>query len=85
MAKRTRELSEALDLVNDLSSEMVHRLSAAAELRDADTGMHNKRLGIYAPRLARELNMSPEFIEAIAFAAPLHDIGKIGIVGSRYS
>lgn len=77
--KRTRELSEALNMVQDLSSELVQRLTAAAELRDGDTGMHNKRLGIYAPHLARELNMPADFIDSIAFAAPLHDIGKIGI------
>ncbi len=77
--KRTQELSDALAMVNELSSELVFRLSAATELRDADTGMHNKRLGIYTPRLAEELNMSADFVDSIAFAAPLHDIGKIGI------
>ncbi len=79
VAKRTHELSEALAMVNELSSDLVYRLSAATELRDPDTGLHNKRLGIYTPRLAQELNMSADFIESIAFAAPLHDIGKIGI------
>lgn len=80
VAARTRELSEALRALHDLNNEMASRLSAAAELRDLDTGMHNKRLGIYAPRLARELGMPNKFVESIAFAAPLHDIGKIGIV-----
>ncbi len=79
VALRTRELSTALNTVNDLTIEMVYRLSAAAELRDKDSGMHNKRLGIYAPLLSRELGMQHNFIESIAFAAPLHDIGKIGI------
>lgn len=77
--KRTRELSEALTIVNELSAELVYRLTSAAELRDSETGIHNKRLGLYAPLLAQELNLSEEFIESIAFAAPLHDIGKIGI------
>lgn len=77
--KRTQELSEALSVVKELSGEVVQRLSAAAELRDSDTGMHNKRLGIYAPCLAKELGMDKNFIESISFAAPLHDIGKIGI------
>lgn len=79
VAQRTKELSTALETVNDLTSEMVHRLSAAAELRDKDSGMHNKRLGIYTPLLSRELGMDRGFIQSIAFAAPLHDIGKIGI------
>lgn len=76
---RTQELSEALDMVKELSSEVVLRLTAAAELRDSDTGMHNKRLGIYAPRLAEEMGLSQDLIESLSFAAPLHDIGKIGI------
>lgn len=77
--QRTRELSEALEVVQELSNEVVQRLTAAAELRDTDTGMHNNRLGIYAPRLAEVIGMPPDFVESIAFAAPLHDIGKIGI------
>ncbi len=79
VSKRTEELSEALIMVNELSSELVSRLSAATELRDAETGLHNQRLGIYAPRLATELHLPIDFVESIAFAAPLHDIGKIGI------
>jgi putative two-component system response regulator len=80
--KRTHELTEALATVKDLSNEVVQRLSAAAEMRDAETGAHNKRLGLYAPLLAKELHMPAKFIDSIAFAAPLHDIGKIGIVDS---
>lgn len=77
--QRTRQLSQALNLVEELSAELVLRLTSAAELRDTDTGLHNRRLGYYAPRLAQEIGMSKETIELIAFAAPLHDIGKIGI------
>lgn len=79
---RTRELSEALSIVEELGAEMVQRLTNAAEFRDVDTGMHNRRLGCYAPRLAREIGMPKDIIEMIAFAAPLHDIGKIGIADS---
>ena len=77
--KRTRELTEALNMVQEVSSEVVQRLTAAAELRDGDSGLHNRRLGIYSPLLSQELNMPADFVESIAFAAPLHDIGKIGI------
>ncbi|MDD2619659.1 MAG: response regulator [Syntrophomonadaceae bacterium] len=76
---RTKELSEALDMVKELSSEVVLRLTAAAELRDSETGMHNRRLGIYAPRLAEAMGLEEDIIESLSFAAPLHDIGKIGI------
>lgn len=79
VTQKTQELREALNTVNELTLEVIYRLSAAAELRDAETGMHNQRIGIYSERLSRELGMSLDFVECIAFAAPLHDIGKIGI------
>lgn len=80
IAQKTKELSDALSTVNELTTEVVHRLSAAAELRDTDTGMHNKRLGLYAPLLAQKLGMPADFCDSLAFAAPLHDIGKIAIL-----
>jgi putative two-component system response regulator len=78
--KRTQELQESLSLVQELSGEIVQRLTAATELRDSETGMHNRRLGILAPTLARAMGLSEEYVESLAFAAPLHDIGKIGIM-----
>jgi len=75
----TEKLLNALKIIHDLSDEIVLRLSAAAEYRDVDTGEHIKRLGFYAEFFAKELGMDEEFIEEIKFAAPLHDIGKIGI------
>lgn len=77
--KRTRELSEALHLVKDTSLEIMHRLTMAAEFRDNETGAHIKRMGVYARHLAEALAMPQEFVEAIAFASPMHDIGKVGI------
>lgn len=76
---RTRELSEALDLVKDTSLEIMHRLTIAAEYRDNETGAHIKRVGFYAKILAEALQMPREFVEAVAFASPMHDIGKVGI------
>lgn len=77
--KRSRELEEALYLVNKMSREIVYRLSAAAEFRDTDTGAHISRIGLYAGRIAEALGMQPDFCETITFASTLHDIGKIGI------
>lgn len=77
--KRTRELSEALRLVKDTSLEIMHRLTITAEYRDNETGAHIKRMGVFARRLAEALAMPPEFVEGIAFASPMHDIGKVGI------
>ncbi len=54
-------------------------LSIASEYRDYETGMHNNRLGLYAALIAEKLGWSAEDCEMILFAAPLHDVGKIGI------
>ncbi|MBF0345421.1 MAG: response regulator [Nitrospirae bacterium] len=77
--RRTKELSEALKMVQELNDELLRRLIAAAECRDTDTGAHIMRIGLYAQRLSEALGMSPDFVESIVFAGTLHDIGKIGI------
>jgi putative nucleotidyltransferase with HDIG domain len=59
--------------------ETLARLAAAAELRDDETGEHTRRVGELAARLAEQLGLSPEDQRLIRFAAPLHDVGKIGI------
>ncbi len=72
VAERTREL-EASQL------EMLQRLADAAELRDDETGQHTQRVGRLACRLARTMGCDPAEAMLIARAAPLHDIGKIGV------
>jgi len=54
-------------------------LSVASEYRDYETGMHNNRLGLYSALLASKLGWSEIQCNTILFAAPLHDVGKIGI------
>ena len=80
--KRTLELDEAFREIRDMSNEMVRKLTAAAELRDTDTGAHIARIGFYSSRLAEAMDLSADFIEAITFASQVHDIGKIGIPDS---
>lgn len=70
--RKTKELS-------DLNREIIHRLTVVAEYRDTDTGLHISRIGGFARTIAEALGMSPEFIETITLASPLHDIGKVGI------
>ena len=65
--------------LKSMSFEMVQKLTAAAEFRDAETGNHIAKIGLYAKKMAEALQMPMEFIETIAFAGVLHDIGKIGI------
>ncbi len=79
---RTRELTEALTLVKSASREIVERLAGVAEYRDTDTGEHIKRIGLYSQRISVALNMPAGFVEEIAFASILHDIGKVGVPDS---
>jgi putative two-component system response regulator len=76
---RTRELADALEQVKNMNAEIIRRLTAVAEYRDTDTGAHIARTGIYSCKLAEALGMPSEFIDMMAFAAPMHDLGKIGI------
>ena len=77
-----QEVRERTQDLRNMSSEMVLKLTAAAEFRDTDTGAHIARIGFYAGKMAEAMGMSMDFIETISFASPLHDIGKIGISDS---
>jgi len=76
---RTHELADALMMVKNLSNEVIKRLTSVAEYRDTDTGAHIGRIGLYTNKLAEHLGMPFDFVEALAFASPMHDLGKIGI------
>jgi putative two-component system response regulator len=69
---KTRELEAA-------RVEILHRLAKAAEYRDDPTGEHPKRVGELAGILARAAGMPKAQVELIRLAAPLHDVGKIGV------
>ena len=69
---RTEELDAA-------QVAMLEKLAMAAEYRDDDTGDHPRRVGDTAAAIARALGVSPGITEMIGLAAPLHDLGKIGI------
>ncbi|MDD2733161.1 MAG: response regulator [Desulfuromonadaceae bacterium] len=79
---RTAELNAALGEITLMSREIIERLTAAAELRDEDTGMHISRVGMYARHLALHLNMDGGFVDDISVASAMHDVGKIGIPDS---
>lgn len=69
------------DLKN-MNLEMVQKLTTAVEFRDAETGAHTAKIGLYAKQMAIALQMPMDFIETITFAGSLHDIGKLGIPDS---
>lgn len=59
--------------------EILERLAQAAEYRDDDTGQHTQRVGVVSAQIARGMGLSDERIDLLRRAAPLHDVGKIGI------
>ena len=59
--------------------ETVIRLAKAAEYRDPETGAHILRMAHYSRLIAQGLGLSEAEQELLLQAAPLHDIGKVGI------
>jgi putative two-component system response regulator len=84
--ERTKALEEAhTELFNRAKEveasqlEVLERLGACAEYRDDATGQHTQRVGELATQVAQALGLPQNQVELISKAAPLHDIGKIGI------
>lgn len=59
--------------------EIINRLGHAAEFKDNETALHIFRMSRYTEVLAKNLKMPKEWVELICEAAPMHDIGKIGV------
>jgi HD-GYP domain-containing protein (c-di-GMP phosphodiesterase class II) len=59
--------------------DSLNQLARAAELRDDNTGAHVARVGRLSEIVAEKLGLSSEMVQDIGYAAPLHDLGKIGI------
>lgn len=59
--------------------ETLDRLALAADYRDDSTGAHTRRVGEISARLGERLGMSETDVELLRRAAPLHDIGKVGL------
>jgi len=70
--ERTAELHET-------RLEITQRLGRAAEFRDNETNMHVIRMGHYSRLIASALGVDDEWADMILHAAPMHDVGKIGI------
>jgi len=73
--KRTR-------MIRQREEEISMRLLSAAAERDQETGLHVRRIGLYAAAFAKELGWSADQIDEIKLAAPMHDVGKIGVPDS---
>jgi two-component system response regulator RpfG len=72
-------VEEATREVRDREKETLMRLARAGEFRDEETGYHLVRMARYSRLIADTIGLENEEAETIELAAPLHDIGKIGI------
>lgn len=75
-------VSVATEEIRCRERETLMRLARAGEYRDTDTAKHLLRMSRYSRILADALGLPEEEAELIELAAPLHDIGKIGIPDS---
>lgn len=71
---RVRELE-----LEEARADAIRRLGAASEYRDNETGMHVMRMTHYAAAIGKHLDLTSEQLEHLTIAAPMHDVGKIGI------
>ncbi len=62
--------------------QVIQRLGRAAEYKDNETGMHVMRMSHYAKELGHAYGLNKAQCEILLHAAPMHDIGKIGIADS---
>ena len=73
------EVKKATEQILKTEREVILRLARAAEYKDPETGTHIQRMSQYAGHIAKNLGLSKEEQQLIVAAAPMHDIGKIGI------
>ena len=60
--------------------EIIYRLATTAEYRDQhDTAIHLRHISEYSAMIAQSMGLSPDDIDIVRNASPLHDIGKVGI------
>ncbi|MEO4000984.1 HD domain-containing phosphohydrolase [Mesorhizobium sp. CAU 1732] len=83
LAERARMLAREVDAatrhIMDREEEVIWRLSRAIEYRDGTTGEHVSRVATVSRLIAEGMGFAEERARILYLAAPLHDIGKIGI------
>jgi putative two-component system response regulator len=65
--------------LEDARVQILERLAIAAEYHDPETARHTRRVGEMSARIATEIGWPAPEIELLRRAAPLHDVGKIGV------
>ena len=83
LADRAAHLAALVDEqtmeIREREKELIFRMSRAAEFRDPETGAHIQRMAYYSQIIAKGLGLDQKTQKLILQAAPMHDVGKIGI------
>jgi putative two-component system response regulator len=79
VAARTLHLEAIQEELKMAQLDVIERLALAGEHHDDDTGAHTRRVARSCQRIAQKLQLPDGQTELIFRAAPLHDVGKIGV------
>jgi putative two-component system response regulator len=77
-----RRVQAATIQLREAYRDITFTLTRAAEYRDEDTGAHVRRVAHYTWEIASCLALEREYLDQIFYAAPMHDVGKIGVPDS---
>lgn len=73
------EVDKATVELREREEEIIHRLALASGYKDRETAEHTVRMARYCRYIAEGLGLDEELCRDIELAAPMHDIGKVGI------
>lgn len=75
-------VEKAVADLREREKEIIDRLTLAASYKDPETARHTLRVGLYSEAIAKTYGLDAEICHDILLAAPMHDIGKVGIPDS---
>jgi len=76
------QVDKSVTEIHERELETLSKLAKAGEFRDRTTGNHLVRMARYSGLIGQHLGLGAETVHVLEVAAPMHDIGKIGIPDS---
>jgi putative two-component system response regulator len=73
------EVDKAVRELREREQEIIYRLTLATGYKDAETGRHTLRVGLYSEAIAKAYGLPEKVCADLRVAAPMHDVGKVGI------
>ncbi len=80
--KSVRSMTGTIERLEKAHHQALLSLTRAAEFKDGDTGEHILRIGILSEHLGLLLGLDKSYCSTLRLAAPMHDVGKIGVPDS---